>query len=324
MARLVDLDCIDMVLSQDFCLYKDPARGHIEPLSEDYADDLAELRAACLTKRDDGPEFTVHLDGLRFRVTEFFNEDREPIWMLSRTSAQVLAVDDLPLPKNLIDYLMQPDLVGLVLVSGGMGTGKTSNAVSLFKHRIEQLGGIGLSFEDPGAEIIMSGAHGKGRIIQVPVSRLRGGYHEPLQLARRSRAAFVMIGEIRDSETATEVQSIANADLLVISTLHAPTLEKALEQFQSYIRGANATESEANNRMAGTLAVVIHLTREHVETRDGHKVRYIPRCLVLNTPAVTAKVREGNFASLNDDILAQAAQRTLSPGSESRPWSLKN
>lgn len=322
MACLADLVFIDMVLGQDFSYYKDPLeRGHIKSFPDDFNEDLARLRAACLSGRDGGPEFTVHLAQLRFRVTEFFDENNETVWMLSRTSAQVLPIDALPLPKNMIDFLMTPDLVGLVLITGGMGTGKTTNAASLFRYRIEQLGGIGLSFEDPGAEIIMNGSHGKGHIIQIPVSRLRGGYHEPLQLARRSRASFVMIGEIRDSETAREVQSIANADLLVISTLHAPTLEKSLEQFQSYIRGANATETEANSRMAGTLAAVIHLTREHVETRDGLKVRYIPRCLTLNTPSVNAKIRDGNFAGLNDDIMTQAVQRTLIPSNESRPWS---
>ncbi|WP_454688240.1 ATPase, T2SS/T4P/T4SS family [Achromobacter aloeverae] len=324
MPSLTSLAFVDMILGRDFCVLKNlGGTAGVQPAPADCAEDIQRLRDLCSSMRSNGPEFITRLGDAKFRVTEQIEESGHPVWFLSRTGAQVLELAQLPLPRNVIEVVLRPGLTGLVLVSGGFGAGKTTNAASLFCARVEKLGGTGIAFEDPGAELDMGGQHGAGWIIPVPVSRFEGGYQEPLQRARRSRADHIFIGEIRDAQTAREVLNIAVADLPVITTLHSATIEEALETFQNYCLTSTASSAEINSRLSRNISAVIHLTRDPAAGGSGQAASFVPRCLVVDTDTVRAKIRAGDYTALNDEIASQAAHRAFhSSGSSPRPWSI--
>jgi len=251
---------------------------------------------------------------MRFRVTTMVQESG-PVWFLSRIDARVRPLEELPVPREFISFVLRPRLQGLILVTGGFGTGKTTAASSLFSHRIAQLGGTGVALEDPAPEVRMDGRCGAGRIVQVPISRKQGGYHSGLQLVRRSRADIVFVGEIRDAVTAVEAQDIANADMPIIATMHASSIEETFDKYQAYLRSAQASSGEANARLALSVAGVLHLTKEYVLDSSGNSIaRYTPRCLILDRTdpqcfAPLGKIRDGNFVALKDDIASQASRR---------------
>lgn len=316
MSNLQDLRFVDLVLGTDFCEAKveGPELTKMIDVQGSHGPDVNAIRARCLEEHLKAPEFTLQHEGLRFRVTTMNLEDKA-VWFLSRIDAQVRPLADLPVPKDFVDFIIRPKLQGLILVTGGFGTGKTTTAASLFCHRISQLGGLGIALEDPAGEVRMAGRCGHGRVVQVPVSAQTGGYHPPLQRVRRSRADFVLIGEIRESRTAIEAQDIANTDMPVIATMHASSVEEALDKYQTYLRADNASSAEANAKLAMTLAGVIHLTKEYTRTATNESVaRYTPRCLLVDrhNPAssgIIGKIRDGNFIGLNDDIAFQASRR---------------
>ncbi len=315
-AHLAGMQFVDIVLGQDFCDVKveEPDVTRLVDVERDYPHYVAALREQCRHRKDEGPEFTLNHGTLRFRVTAM-NEERGPIWFLSRIDAHMLPIYQLPLPRDFVAYTLRPRLQGLLLITGGFGAGKTTAASSLFCHRIATLGGTGVALEDPTGEVCMAGRHGQGRIIQIPISRDRGGYHAALQLVRRSRADFILIGEIRDATTAIEAQDIANTDMPVIATMHASSIEETLDKYQAYLRGGHASSAEASARLAASVAGIVHLTKEYVRAPAGQAVaRYVPRCLMLDRTDATClgaigKIRDGNFVGLNDDIDLQAARR---------------
>lgn len=314
---LSSLPFIDMVLGMTFCEAKIPGPVHTEliDLDQDQPDAVAQLRQACREASSTADEFVLSAHGMRLRVTTMDQLD-EPVWFLSRLDASVRPLAQLPVPRDVAAFCLRPRLQGLILVTGGFGTGKTTTASSLFCHRIAELGGTGIALEDPTGEVQMAGRHGQGRILQVPVSAHTGGFHSALLRVRRSRADMVMIGEIRDAATAVQVQDIANVDMPVIATLHATTVEDALDKYQAYLRSQHASSAEANARLALSVSAVLHLTREYVNDAQGRACpRFIPRCLVIDRddPAhrsITSKIRDGNFTGLADDIAVQAARRT--------------
>lgn len=320
MKRLADRAFTDIVLGEDYCDLKveEPGRVQLIDVTHEYPSEVETLRKLCAQHQAEGPEFTVHHHGLRFRVTTM-REESGPAWFLSRIDAQVRPLHELPVPQQFVDFAMHPRLQGLILITGGFGTGKTTTASSLFCHRIHTLGGTGVALEDPTGEVQMAGRHGPGRIVQIPVSRDRGGYHTALQLVRRSRADFILIGEIRDAATAVEAQDIANTDMPVIATMHASSIEEAFDKYQAYLRSAHSSSSEANARLALSIAGIVHLTKEYVNDSHGQPVpRYIPRCLILDRSDVHSmgalgKIRDGNFVGLNDDIAFQASRRFHGP-----------
>lgn len=313
--RLRDLRFVDIVLGPAFCDVKieGPDVTRLQSVEHDCVHDVNALRRACQSAMGDGPEFTLQHDGLRFRVTTMAQEGGV-VWFLSRIDAQVRPIAELPVPQAFVEHVLQPRLQGLVLVTGGFGTGKTTTASSLFCHRIEKLGGTGVALEDPTGEVRMDGPHGPGRILQIPVSRHTGGYHAALQLVRRSRADLVLIGEIRDAQTAIEAQDIANTDMPVIATMHASSIVEAFDKYQAYLR-SQASSAEANARLALSIAGIVHLTKEYGLNAQGvPSPRFIPRCLILDRTdpgclGAFGKIRDGNFIGLNDDISFQATRR---------------
>lgn len=316
MSSLNNLHFVDLVLGMDFCEAKveGPYLTEMRDVQVSHGTDVDAIRARCLEEHLKASEFTLQYETLRFRVTTM-NLEEQPVWFLSRIDAQVRPLADLPVPRDFVDFIIRPKLQGLILVTGGFGTGKTTTAASLFCHRISQLGGLGIALEDPAGEVRMAGLCGHGRVVQVPVSAQTGGYHPPLQRVRRSRANFVLIGEIREARTAIEAQDIANTDMPVIATMHASSVAEALDKYQTYLRADNASSAEANARLAMTLAGVIHLTKDYTRTASGEPVaRYTPRCLLVDrhhptSTAIIGKIRDGNFTGLNDDIAFQASRR---------------
>jgi len=266
----------------------------------------------CHNAPADDPEFTLVHDGMRFRVTAM-RQDVDPIWFLSRIDAQVRPVQKLPVPGRFITFCLRPKLQGLILVTGGFGTGKTTTASSLFAHRISKCGGTGIALEDPTAEVQMAGRFGAGRIVSIPISRKHGGYFTALQLVRRSRADVILVGEIRNADTAVEALDISNTDMPVMATMHASSVSEAFDKYHSYIRAQGASSTEASSRLAMSVAGVVHLTKSFVtDTAGRHSPRYRSDCLLLDRNdqaclGAMGKIREGNFAALRDDIQMQAA-----------------
>lgn len=316
--RLASREFVDMVLGQEFCSLKVPEPEQCRMVDVEHAcpDDVEALREQCLRNMQDGAEFTLFHDGLRFRVTTLHQEGG-PVWFLSRIDAQARPIHELPLPADFVAFALRPALQGMILITGGFGTGKTTTASSLFSHRIERLGGTGVALEDPVGEVRMAGPCGPGRILQIPVSSHNGGYHAALQLVRRSRADFVMIGEIRDASTAVEAQDIANADMPVIATMHASSIAEAFDKYQSYLRSRDASSSEANSRLALSISGIAHLSKEYRRSHDGQvTARYISRNLVIDRAnpesfSIMGKIRDGDFTGLNDEIDRQAARRSV-------------
>ncbi|WP_299450451.1 ATPase, T2SS/T4P/T4SS family [uncultured Pigmentiphaga sp.] len=255
---------------------------------------------------------------MKFRVVEFVGESGDPLWMMSRSGARVLPVDRLTLTSDVIELAKRPDLEGIILLAGGFGAGKTTAVSSLVHHRIATLGGVGMVFEDPGPELAMDGRVGEGRIIQVPVSTAEGGYQWALHLAKRSRAQLAMVGEIRGGDEAAGVLDIGNADIPVMSTIHSNSIEAALVKFRNYCLGPNTTAEQVHHYMEMAIVAVVHLTRQVIPNpAGGFRVDFVPRTLLLDkrdpgSYSPRAKIRDGRFGDLQDDIAAQAARRNLS------------
>jgi general secretion pathway protein E len=105
---------------------------------------------------------------------------------------------------------------GLVLVVGPSGSGKTTTLYAMVRDLLAQRGDFCqvCTIEDP-VEREIQGA------TQVEVDRLRDlGFAEGLKFILRQDPEVVMVGEIRDAETARVAVRAAMTGHLVISTLH--------------------------------------------------------------------------------------------------------
>lgn len=119
---------------------------------------------------------------------------------------------------------------GLILVTGPTGSGKTTTLYSALKHLNSPSVNI-LSAEDP-VEIFVSG------INQVNIQPKIGvGFATLLKTFLRQDPDIIMVGEIRDQETAEIAIRAAQTGHLVLSTLHTNSAAETV--FRLYNMGIN-------------------------------------------------------------------------------------
>jgi type IV pilus assembly protein PilB len=134
---------------------------------------------------------------------------------LMRSEAEALDIDRLGLEPTqrlaLLDALDRPD--GLLLVTGPTGSGKTMTLYTLLA-RLNHPGSNLCSAEDP-AEMHLPG------INQVNINERTGlGFAAALRAFLRQDPDTLMVGEIRDLETADVAIKAAQTGHRVLSTLH--------------------------------------------------------------------------------------------------------
>ena len=145
-------------------------------------------------------------------------------------SAGIPTIDELQLP-DICKKLTQLER-GLIIISGPTGSGKSTTQAAMIHYiNANQTRHI-LSFEDP---IEYSHTNIKSKITQRELGSDTYSFAEALKHALRHDPDVIVVGEMRDSETAAAVISMAETGHLVISTGHAPyaaqTVERVIDLF---------------------------------------------------------------------------------------------
>lgn len=313
--KINQISFVDLYLGDDFVDITGLA-GAAErvPAPAALADDIKFLRDACrkqfMTLREE--EFSLNIEGTIFRVTQYQDVTGKDIFTLRRSAASIRPMSGLGFGTPVLQLLMAKDLRGLVLVAGEMASGKTSTAATVMVERLKAHGGIGMAIEDP-PETALNGVHGIGRCIQVPVSRRRGGYKEMLTRAMRSGARNILVGEIRDDDTAIEALRASINGHLILSTIHAGSISQAIERLQTFCLGK---ASNTNSILAEGLSMVVWQSLETVPAPPASpngpprvfsrlKAEFL---VVRDQNGVKAKIREGKIDSLHQDVKEQATK----------------
>jgi type II secretory ATPase GspE/PulE/Tfp pilus assembly ATPase PilB-like protein len=171
-----------------------------------------------VVRRDDGQRVDVRASSL----PTVYGEDvclRIMDGSSQRKSIAQLGLSE-PQLQRLEPMLQSPS--GLVLVTGPTGSGKTTTLYSFLDRLNDGTRKIN-TIEDP-VEYRLPGV----RQSQVqPAIEL--GFSDILRSVLRQAPDVIMIGEIRDNETATTAVRAANSGHLVFATLHAPIASAAVQ-----------------------------------------------------------------------------------------------
>ncbi len=164
----------------------------------------------------------VRVDLRMNSIPTLFGEDLT-CRLLDRT-VSLLNLDALGMSRgdssNLTAMLTSPS--GLILVTGPTGTGKTTTLYACLQHLNDGSRKIN-TLEDP-IEYAIPGI----RQSQVN-TRIKVNFSNLLPSVLRQSPDVIMIGEIRDEETAQTAVRAANSGHLVLATLHAPIAAGAVQ-----------------------------------------------------------------------------------------------
>lgn len=176
-----------------------------------------------LTKERD---FSYSIPGIgRFRVHIF--KQRGSIGLVIRVIPyDVKSFEALNLPTVLADIASVRR--GLILVTGATGNGKSTTMAAMVKHINESRHSHIVTVEDP-IEFLFP--HGKSIITQREVGSDTEGFRSALVAAMREDPDVIMVGEVRDAETADICLKAAETGHLVISALHTTDSARTVERF---------------------------------------------------------------------------------------------
>jgi type II secretory ATPase GspE/PulE/Tfp pilus assembly ATPase PilB-like protein len=131
-------------------------------------------------------------------------------------------------PEQLSQYTQMLESVsGLVLITGPTGAGKSGTLYSSLLKLNDGRRKIN-TIEDP-IEYAVDGIHQSSINPAIDL-----GFAELLRAVLRQSPDVIMIGEIRDEETARIAVRAANSGTLVIGTLHAPDTATAVQSMRGY------------------------------------------------------------------------------------------
>ena len=155
----------------------------------------------------------------------------------------VKTTDELRLPPMINKMATLKD--GLILVAGSTGSGKSTTLAALIDYVNKRQEKRIITIENP-VEVMHTDV--KSVISQREVGGDTDSFAAALRSVLRQNPDIILIGEIRDKETADSALQAAQTGHLVFSTIHAGTAEETIKRF------ANLYPAEERAEVKKTLA----------------------------------------------------------------------
>jgi twitching motility protein PilT len=205
---------------------------------------------------------------------------------------EIPSVDELELPRICKDLAVKTR--GLVVVSGPTGSGKTTTLATMINHINANKTCHIVTIEDP---IEYTFTSLKSAITQRELGADTLSFYQALKHVLRQDPDVILVGEMRDLDTAAAVLNLAETGHLVLTTGHAPSTSQCIERIvdlfppeQRYL---------AQSRLASFLTGV--LCQALVPRADGSG-RIAAVEIMLGTSAVGNLIREGKIHQLQNVI----------------------
>jgi twitching motility protein PilT len=226
----------------------------------------------------------------RFRVNAF--RQRGSISFAFRViPKRVPSFDDLRLPEGV--RRMAEEHRGLVLVTGATGSGKTTTLAAIIDHINRTRRQHIVTVEDP-IEIL----HDDQNCIvnQREIGLDTADFLQALRRALRQDPDVILIGELRDAETAETALKAAESGHLVFSTLHTIDAAETLGRMIEFFPGIK--QAQIRSILAGVLRGVV--SQRLLPRIDGGRVAAIE--VMVNNARIADLIRENKTEEIPDAI----------------------
>lgn len=214
-------------------------------------------------ERDHIGDSSYRVEGLgRFRINLHRERGRAAATVRALPS-KVPALSDLHLPAGVVALAKLQR--GLVIVGGATGSGKTTTLAGLVNEINLHTARHIVTIEDP---IEYEHAHDKSVVEQVEIGIDAPDFPTALRAAMRQGPDVIVVGEMRDPETARIALSAAETGHLVFTTLHttdaASTVSRIADSFPQ--------ERQHSIRAEMAMALAAMLTQTLIPRKNGGRV----------------------------------------------------
>ena len=221
--------------------------------------------------------------------------------------SEVPSFDALRLPPG-VERLAEEHR-GLVLVTGATGVGKTTTLASMIGHINRTRRQHIVTIEDP-IEILHAD---EGCIVnQREVGLDTESFHEALRRVLRQDPDVILIGELRDAETAETALQAAESGHLVLSTMHTVDASETVGRLVEFFPAIK--QPQVRSILAGVLSGVV--SQRLLPRVDGGRVAAVE---VMVTNSRIAELIRENKPEYIPEAIADGAffdMQTLSDGAD--------
>ena len=228
----------------------------------------------------------------RFRCSAF--RQRGGTSYIFRTIPEAPDFDELGLPEVVLTWVGAPQ--GLVVVTGPTGSGKSTTSAALLRRINEGRSCHIVTVEDP-IEFIHRDA--KALVSQREIGPDAPSFSRALKAALRQDPDVILIGEIRDEDTAMTALRAAETGHLVFCTLHTSGAADTIARLLDLVAGRGS--ALGRQMLAASLVGII--SQRLVRGVDGRR-RLNPEILI-NTARMRECLADGADSSDIQQVMAE-------------------
>ena len=235
----------------------------------------------------------IDLHGRRYRVSQMVTKGKLR-WVLRLLPNVIPEPDSIKVPRSALKAFLEAKN-GLFLICGPTGSGKSTTIASMVRYRAKRRKEHIISFEDP-IEFVYP------EDLPTLVSQREMGSDEidfgnALRAALRQAPDVIIIGEIRDGETAEIALQAAETGHVVVATLHTSSAAQTVQRFLKLIPSERLESAQAS--LADSLRLIM-CQRLMLDDKKGK--RFPIHEVLLQYDGVVNIIRRGDFKKLDQEL----------------------
>jgi len=231
----------------------------------------------------------------RYRVNIYMQRSL-PAMVIRRINTEIPSFEELRLPKTVGDLALAGR--GLVIVTGPAGSGKSTTLAAMIDHRNRSVPGHIVTIEDPIEFVHLDN---RSLVSQREVGSDCDSFGMALRDALRQAPDVILIGEMRDVESAQAAVHFAETGHLVLTTLHSINASQVVERILTFF----PAEAHDDIQLQLSLNMIGVLSQRLIPRKDGEGM-VLALELMLVSPHIRELIRKGQIPQLRGAIQAGA------------------
>jgi len=238
-------------------------------------------------------DYAMTFGGMRFRVNRMVTKGRFR-WVLRLLPTKIPKPQDIAVPAAALKSFMEAKN-GLFLICGATGSGKSTTIASMILHRAERRQEHVVTFEDPIEYVYPDGT--PSLVSQREIGEDDLDFGMSLRASLRQAPDVIVVGEIRDGETAEIALQAAETGHVVVATLHTSSAAQTVQRFLKLVPSDRLETAQAS--LADTLRAILcqRLLYDQIRQR-----RFAIHELLLQYDSTTNLIRRGEYKKLDQEL----------------------
>jgi twitching motility protein PilT len=238
-------------------------------------------------------DYAMSFGGMRFRVNRMVTKGRFR-WVLRLLPTKIPKPQDVAVPAAAMKAFLEAKN-GLFLICGATGSGKSTTIASMVLHRAERRQEHVVTFEDPIEYVYPDGT--PSLMSQREIGEDDLDFAMSLRASLRQAPDVIVVGEIRDGETAEIALQAAETGHVVVATLHTSSAAQTVQRFLKLVPSDRLETAQAS--LADTLRAILcqRLLFDTIRQR-----RFAIHELLLQYDSTTNLIRRGEYKKLDQEL----------------------